>query len=82
MDKTQQETYERYIDLFAMPVWKEWLETVQLYKNKVVGSAPYEVTNEFQAGQVNGAVGVLDMVLNLEVSMAQTAEESEDNPEE
>ena len=78
MDKTQQETYERYLDMFSTPIWKEWLETVQLYKDNVINEAPYKVKDAFNAGEVRGAVGVLDMVLNLEVSMSQNAEEQEE----
>ena len=81
MDKIQQETYERYTEMFSTPIWKEWLTTVQQYKDAVVTKAPYEIDTEFKAGIVNGTVNVLDMVLNLEVSMTQNVEETEEEEE-
>jgi hypothetical protein len=44
----------------------------------VVSKAPYEVDSEFRAGQVRGAVEVLDMVLTLQVTMEQNAKESDE----
>jgi hypothetical protein len=68
--------------MFSTPIWKEWLETVQLYKDRVINTAPYKVETEFAAGQVRGSVEILDMVLNLEAAMAQSADELEENTEE
>ena len=82
MDKAQQESYEKYLDLFNVEGWKDWIKTVQAYKDNVVSKAPYEVDTEFRAGQVRGAVEVLDMVLTLEVTMEQNARESNEGEEE
>ena len=43
MDKAQQESYEKYLDLFNVEGWKDWIKTVQTYKDNVVSKAPYEV---------------------------------------
>ena len=78
MDKAQQESYEKYLDLFNVEGWKDWIKTVQTYKDNVISKAPYEVDSEFRAGQVRGAVEVLDMVLTLQVTMEQNAKESDE----